>query len=109
MKVRMKTTLMTLLLLVTAASAFALEGTPPLVMQAPVTSRVQTNIGVTQIHTKASNIRIAWLPFLAPLPYASFRPANEVPNALVLTGTQIPLRPGHYESQSRSSLYLARR
>jgi hypothetical protein len=104
----MKTTLIALLLLICSASAFALQ-TPPLVINAPVTSRVQTNFGVTQIHTKASNIRIAWLPLLAPLPYASFRPTNEVPNALVLTGTQIPQRPAHYDSHSRSSLYLAGR
>ena len=102
----MKTTLFALLLLISSASAFALQ-TPPLVVQQPVTSRVQTNIGITQVHTKAANIRIAWLPLLAPLPYASFRTTQEVPNALVLTGTQIPQRPGSYERSSRSSLYLA--
>jgi len=102
----MKSTLFALLLLISSASAFALQ-TPPLVVQRPVTSRVQTNIGITQVHTKAANIRIAWLPLLAPLPYSYPRTTQEVPNALVLTGTQIPQRPGSFESSSRSSLYLA--
>lgn len=88
----MKTTLNALLLLISSASAFALQ-TPPLVIQPPVTSRVQTNLGITQIHTKAANIRIAWLPFLAPLPYSYARTTLEVPNALVLTGTESPQRP----------------
>ena len=87
----MKTTLMALLLLITAASAFALQ-TPPLVIHPPVTSRVQTNLGITQIHSKAANIRIAWLPLLAPLPYASLRSTADVPNALVMTGVDIPQR-----------------
>src|SRR5690242_17324356 len=106
MKRGMKSTLIALLLLIVSASAFALQ-TPPLVVQQPVTSRVQTNIGITQLHTKAANIRVAWLPLLAPLPYASFRTTEEIPNALVLTGTQIPQRPGSFERSSRSSLYLA--
>jgi hypothetical protein len=103
----MKTTWIALLLLISSASAFALQ-TPPLVIQQPVTSRVQTNLGITQVHTKAANIRVAWLPLLAPLPYASFRTTQEIPNALVLTGVQIPQRPGSYERSVRSSLYLAR-
>ena len=87
----MKTTLITLLLLISSASAFALQ-TPPLVVRPPVTSRVQTNLGITQVHSKAANIRIAWLPLLAPLPYASLRSMADVPNALVLTGVDIPQR-----------------
>ena len=103
----MKTTLIALLLLLGSASAFALQ-TPPLVVHEPVTSRIQTNLGITQIHTKAANIRVAWLPLLAPLPYSYPRTTQEIPNALVLTGTQIPQRPGSYASRSRSSLYLPR-
>lgn len=103
----MKTTLIALLLLISSASAFALQS-PTLVMNAPVTSRVQTNFGVTQVHTKASNIRVAWLPLLAPLPYSYPRTTQEIPNALVLTGTQIPQRPGSYASRAHSSLYLPR-
>ena len=103
----MKTTLIALLLLLGSASAFALQ-TPPLVVQAPVTSKVQTNLGITQIHTKAANIRVAWLPLLAPLPYSFPRTTQEIPNALVLTGTEIPQRPGSYESRSRSYLLSQR-
>jgi hypothetical protein len=88
----MKTTLIALALLISSASAFALQ-TPPLLISPPVTSRVQTNFGITQVHTKAANIRIAWLPLLAPLPYSYPRTTQEIPNALVLTGTQIPQRP----------------
>src|SRR5207244_1336379 len=66
--------------------------TPPLVVHAPVTGRVQSGVGLTQVHTKAANIRVAWLPFLAPLPYASFRTTYEGPNALVLTRTELPQR-----------------
>ncbi len=107
MFVGMKTTLIALLLLITSASAFALQS-PTLVMNAPVTSRVQTNLGITQVHTKAANIRVAWLPFLAPLPYSYPRTTQEMPNALVLTGTQIPQRAGSAASASRASLYLPR-
>jgi hypothetical protein len=103
----MKTTLIALLLLAVSASAFALESSP-IIIKSPVTSRVQTNVGVTQIHTKASNIRIAWLPLLAPLPYSYPRTTQEIPNALVLTGTEIPQRPGSVSSASRASLYLPR-
>jgi hypothetical protein len=55
--------------------------------------RVEVDLGMTQIHTKAANIRIAWLPFLAPLPYSYPRTTMEVPNALVLMSTPIPQRP----------------
>jgi hypothetical protein len=103
----MKTTLIVLMLLLLSASAFALE-TQPLVVQAPVTSKVQTTLGMTQLHTKAANIRVAWLPFLAPLPYSYPRMTQEMPNALVLTGNEIPQRPGSYASRSRASLYLPR-
>jgi len=101
----MKTTLIALLLLLGSASAFALQ-TPPLVVQAPVTSRVQTNFGMTQVHTKAANIRIAWLPLLAPLPYSYPRTTQEIPNALVLTGTQIPQRP---HREATNAVVLAQR
>ena len=95
----MKTTLIALALLITSASAFALQ-TPPLLVSPPVTSRVQTNFGITQVHTKAANIRVAWLPLLAPLPYSYPRTTQEMPNALVLTGTQIPQRPHREASRA---------
>ena len=103
----MRTVLIALILLILSASAFALE-TQPLVVQAPVTSKVQTTVGMTQVHTKAANIRVAWLPLLAPLPYSYPRTTQEIPNALVLTGTEIPQRPGSYASRSHSSLRLRR-
>ncbi|HUJ13292.1 MAG TPA: hypothetical protein VL284_05810 [Thermoanaerobaculia bacterium] len=104
----MKTTWIALLLLISSASAFALE-TPPLLIQKPVTSRVQTNLGITQVHTKAANIRIAWLPLLAPLPYSYPRATQEIPNALVLTRTEIPERPACRDCWRHSaSLYSPR-
>jgi hypothetical protein len=42
------------------------------------------------IRNGSTRVRIAYLPLLAPLPYSYLRTTTEVPNALVLTGTQIP-------------------
>jgi hypothetical protein len=90
----MKKLLFALSLLVVAASAFAAEPAPAVLqIKPPEQSRVQTNIGITQIHTHAANIKIAWLPLLAPLPYSYPRTTQEIPNPLVLTGTQIPQKP----------------
>src|SRR5437588_11836086 len=101
----MKTILITLLLLISAAAAFAQEDTSAVLQINPShQSRVQTNIGITQIHTKAANIRIAWLPLLAPLPYSYPRTTTEVPNALVLTRTEIPQRPHHEVPAARVTL-----
>ena len=67
----MKRILITLLLLIGSATAFAKDQTQTVLqVNLPQQSRVQTNLGITQIHSKAANIRIAWLPFLAPLPYS---------------------------------------
>ena len=90
----MKQVLFALSLLMLAAAAFAAEPDPTILqIKPPEQSRVQTNLGITQIHTHAANIKAAWLPFLAPLPYSYPRTTQEIPNALVLTGTQIPQRP----------------
>jgi len=91
----MKRLLFALSLLMISATAFAADQPTPAILQVnpPVQSRVQTTIGMTQIHTNAANIRVAWLPLLAPLPYSYPRTTQEIPNALVLTGTQIPQRP----------------
>ena len=89
----MKMLLIALALLVVSASAFAAEQTPSIFqISPPQHSRVQTNLGITQIHSRAAEIRIAWLPLLAPLPYSYPRTTQEIPNALVLMGTQIPQR-----------------
>jgi hypothetical protein len=89
----MKTLMISLSLLILTATAFAAEPAPTILqIKPPEQSRVQTNIGITQIHTHAANIKVAWLPLLAPLPYSYPRTTQEIPNALVLTGTQIPQR-----------------
>ncbi len=91
----MKRVLMLLvMLLLCSAPAFAVAQTQPRFTFIPrKQSRVQTTLGMTRIHTKAANIRIAWLPFLAPLPYSYPRTTQEIPNPLVVTGTEIPQRP----------------
>lgn len=90
----MKTLMISLALLMLTASVFAAEPNPTILqINPPEQSRVQTNFGVTQIHSHAANIKVAWLPLLAPLPYSYPRTTQEIPNALVLTGTQIPQRP----------------
>jgi len=89
----MKRPLIALLLLLSSATAFAAEQAPSIFqISPPQRSRVQTNLGITQIHSRAADIRIAWLPLLAPLPYSYPRTTQEIPNALVLMGTQIPQR-----------------
>jgi hypothetical protein len=90
----MKTLMISLSLLILRATAFAAEPAPTILqIKPPEQSRVQTNIGITQIHTQNANIKVAWLPLLAPLGYSYPRTTQEIPNALVVTGTQIPQRP----------------
>ena len=90
----MKILMISLSLLMLTAAAFAADPEPTILqIKPPEQSRVQTNLGITQIHTHAANIKIAWLPLLAPLPYSYPRTTQEIPNALVLTGIQIPQRP----------------
>lgn len=92
----MKRLSIALLLLLGAASAFAQERKPAVLeVTPPEQKRVQWDIGMVQIHTGAANLRVAYLPLLAPLPSTDFRPVREVPNALLLTGTELPLRPSH--------------
>ena len=88
----MKTLMLTLCLLTIAGAAMAADQPTVLQVNPPKKERVETDIGMTQIHTRAADIRIAWLPLLAPLPYSYPRTTQEIPNALVLTGTQIPQR-----------------
>ncbi|HEX9500670.1 MAG TPA: hypothetical protein VGA10_03370 [Thermoanaerobaculia bacterium] len=90
----MKKLLFALSLLIISATASAADPEPAILqIKPPEQSRVQTNIGITQIHTHAANIKFAWLPLLAPLPYSYPRTTQEIPNALVLTGIQIPQKP----------------
>lgn len=49
--------------------------------------------GMLQMTTRSTRYHLAWLPFLAPLPYSYPRHTMEVPNPFVLTGTDIPYVP----------------
>ena len=51
-------------------------------------------IGAAEIHTHAAQIRIAYLPRLAPLPGTLPRSIATMPNAFELLGTSLPYRPG---------------
>src|ERR1700730_13064362 len=90
----MKRLILALSLLILSATPFAAEPAPRVLhVSPPPRERIETDFGMRQIHTKASDIPIAWLPLLAPLPYSYPRTTQEIPNALVLMGTQIPQRP----------------
>lgn len=57
---------------------------------------LDVDAGAMTLNTRFGRIHFAYLPLLAPLPYSfGSRNWNQVPNALVLTGTDIPLR--HYK------------
>ena len=66
----MKTLMLTLCLLSIAGAAIAADQPTVLQVNPPKKERVETDIGMMQIHTRAADIRIAWLPLLAPLPYS---------------------------------------
>ena len=51
------------------------------------------DVGMLTVHTRSTRYRMAWLPFLAPLPYSYPRQTMELPNPFVLTGTDIPYVP----------------
>ena len=59
----------------------------------PKQPRIELTPGMVQIHTHAANIRFAYLPLLAPLPYSYPRTTQQIPNALMLTRTELPYRP----------------
>jgi hypothetical protein len=56
-------------------------------------SRLDVEVGAVRLTTHSGRYTFAYLPFLAPLPGTAFRPSMEMPNALALTGTSLPLRP----------------
>ncbi|HMC22851.1 MAG TPA: hypothetical protein VKL19_13450 [Thermoanaerobaculia bacterium] len=89
----MKRTFLALIFLFSSATLCAQTTTFHIIDEQKARQRVEVDFGMTQIHTKAANIRIAWLPFLAPLPYSYPRTMMEVPNPLVLMSTPIPQRP----------------
>jgi len=68
---------------------------PTLVVITPrETPRVDVEIGAAEIHTGAAQIRIAYLPRLAPLPGTLPRSIATMPNAFELLGMSLPYRPG---------------
>jgi len=58
-----------------------------------VPSRVDVEVGAVRLTTHSGRYTFAYLPVLAPLRGTALRPSIEMPNALALTGTSIPLRP----------------
>ena len=56
--------------------------------------RVDVEIGAAAIRTGATQIRVAYLPRLAPLPGTLPHSIAEMPNAFQLTGMSLPYRPG---------------
>jgi hypothetical protein len=57
------------------------------------TNRLDVEVGAVRLTTHSGRYTVAYLPVLAPLQGTAFRPSIELPNALALTGTSIPLRP----------------
>jgi len=56
-------------------------------------NRLDVEVGAVRLTTHSGRYTFAYLPLLAPLPGTALRPSIEMPNALALTGTSIPLRP----------------
>lgn len=87
--------LLTLLIGGAAMAADPPQRTDPFVIITPKeTPRVDVEIGAAEIHTHAAQIRIAYLPRLAPLPGTLPRSIAEMPNAFRLTGMSLPYRRG---------------
>jgi hypothetical protein len=96
----MKTLAIAVLMLV-SATAYAQQNTTvtperPVLQVVPIdnsTSRLDVEVGAVRLTTHSGRYTFAYLPLLAPLPGTALRPSMEMPNALALTGTSIPLRP----------------
>jgi hypothetical protein len=99
----MKTLGIAVLMLISTA-AYAQQNTdvaPPQIQPRPVlqvitqdnTNRLDVEIGAVRLTTHSGRYTVAYLPLLPPLQGTAFRPSIEMPNALALTGTSIPLRP----------------
>jgi len=85
--------LLTLLIGGAALAADPPQRTDPFVIITPKeTPRVDVEIGAAEIHTHAAQIRIAYLPRLAPLPGTLPRSIATMPNAFELLGTSLPYR-----------------
>jgi hypothetical protein len=57
------------------------------------TRRLDVEVGAVRLTTHSGRYTVAYLPVLAPLQGTALRPSIEMPNALALMGTSIPLRP----------------
>jgi hypothetical protein len=96
----MKTLAITVLMLLSTA-AYAQQNTtvPPqqpalqVVTSDDSTNRLDVEVGAVRLTTHSGRYTFAYLPILAPLQGTALRPSIEMPNALALTGTSIPLRP----------------
>lgn len=96
----MKTLAITVLMLLSTA-AYAQQNatvTPQQPALQVVTSddsanRLDVEVGAVRLTTHSGRYTFAYLPVLAPLQGTALRPSIEMPNALALTGTSIPLRP----------------
>jgi len=100
----MKTLGMAVLMLISTA-AYAQQNTslaPAQIQPRPVlqvitndnsANRLDVEIGAVRLTTHSGRYTVAYLPLLPPLQSTAFRPSMEMPNALALTGTSIPLRP----------------
>jgi hypothetical protein len=100
----MKTATIAVLMLL-ATAAYAQDNTrvtpapapPGPVLQAVTpddsANRIDVEAGAVRLTTHSGRYTFAYLPVLAPLQGTAFRPSMEMPNALALTGTSIPLRP----------------
>lgn len=56
-------------------------------------NHVDVEVGAVRLTTHSGRYTFAYLPLLAPLQGTALRPSIEMPNALALTGTSIPLSP----------------
>jgi hypothetical protein len=96
----MKTLAIAVLMLASTA-VYAQENTPAapqhpalqIVTADDSASRLDVEVGALRLTTHSGRYTFAYLPLLAPLPGTALRPSLEMPNALALTGTSIPLRP----------------
>jgi hypothetical protein len=96
----MKTLAIAVLMLV-STTAYAQQNTSvaperPVLQVVPsdnAASRLDVEVGAVRLTTHSGRYTFAYLPVLAPLQGTALRPSIEMPNALALTGTSIPLRP----------------
>jgi hypothetical protein len=96
----MKTLAITVLMLLSTA-AYAQQNTTVTPQQPALqvvtsddsASRLDVEVGAVRLTTHSGRYTFAYLPVLAPLQGTALRPSIELPNALALTGTSIPLRP----------------